>query len=59
MKISTYKNNAYTVFEKHPTGWYSVRVYAPNGTLHDKVLCDTYSEACAYRRVFNAIAKNM
>jgi hypothetical protein len=59
MKITTYKNGAYTSFEKvAPSGMYAVKVYAPSGALLDKVRCDDYREALAYLRCFKGIARN-
>lgn len=58
MKITQYKTGAWIISEK--TGlWYSVKLYRPNGELHDKVRCDTYKAVCEYKKAFAAIAKNM
>jgi len=59
MKITTFKNGSWTVFEKFElTGWYLVKAFGPNGQLIDKMRCDDYRTACEYRRAFNALAKN-
>jgi hypothetical protein len=40
-KIKTFKNGAWTTFERTPfAGHYVVRVYSPSGQLLDKVVCD-------------------
>lgn len=57
MKIKEHKSGAWTVFERLDSGMYSVRLYARNGELRDKVRCDDYRNALAYLRNFNAIAK--
>ena len=59
MKIYEYKNGACVVFERLPSGYYSLKLRAPNGELCDKILTDTYTGANEYRRAFCAIAKNM
>lgn len=57
-KVKTFKNGAYTSIERTPVhGMYIVKVYAPTGHLLDKVTCDTRSEALAYLRCFNGIAR--
>ena len=59
-KIKTLKSGAWTTFDKHPAnGMYEVKVYAPSGSLHDKVRCDDYREALAYLKSFNAIGKQL
>jgi hypothetical protein len=58
MKIKLFKNGAYTTLEKQACGYYSVQVRSPSGELIDKIRCDTYRDACEYRRAFNAIARN-
>jgi hypothetical protein len=58
MKIKEQKNGAWTTFERLcPSGMYLVKLHAPSGQLMDKIMCDTYSGACAYLRSFNKIAK--
>jgi hypothetical protein len=58
MKITEQKNGSWTLFEKTPNGYYLVKLYKSTGELLDKVLCDNRSNALAYLRSFNAIAKN-
>jgi len=41
-----------------PSGMYSVTLYAPDNSKHDRVRCDTYRTAQEYRRSFVALAKN-
>ena len=59
MKIQEFKNGAYVTFERDAGGMYSVLLRDPSGNVADKVSCDTYSDALAYRRAFCAIAKNL
>ncbi len=59
MKIYDFKNGACVIFERLPSGFYSVKLRGPSGELCDKILADTYSGAQEYRRAFVAIAKNM
>ena len=59
MKIKIAKNGAYTTFEKtFPSGYYLVKLYTPEGSLYDKILCDAYSMARDSLKSFNAIAKH-
>lgn len=59
MTIKTFKNGAYTTFERNAFyGQYLVKVYSPSGALLDKIITFDYKSACEYRRAFNAIAKN-
>lgn len=37
--------------------WYHVTLRNARGDLLDKVRCDSYSEACAYRKSFLKIAR--
>jgi hypothetical protein len=57
-KTFTSKSGAFVLFEKD-AGWYKVLVRAPSGDLHDKMRCDSYSEALAYYRSFCKIARNL
>lgn len=58
-KIKTFKNGAWTTFERTPyQGYYVVRVYNPKGELIDKVVCDDYANARDYLKSFNGIARN-
>jgi hypothetical protein len=58
-KIKTFKNGAWTTFERTPfAGHYVVRVYSPSGQLLDKVVCDDRANARDYLRSFNGIARN-
>ena len=61
MKIAEYKNGAY-VSQDLPlpiSGLIVVKVYKPNGELHDKVKCYERSTAREYFKAFKAIAKNL
>lgn len=60
MKIQEYKNGAYVSMDiPLPfSGLIVVKVYKPNGELHDKVKCYCKSEANAYYKAFKSIAKN-
>ena len=59
MKIKIAKNGAYTTFEKSfPCGYYLVKLYTPEGSLYDKILCDGYNTARDYLKFFNTIAKH-
>lgn len=44
------------IFEKD-NGWFRVTLRDTAGNLLDKVRCDNYRDALAYRRSFVAIAK--
>ena len=56
MKIKVYKNDWSVYMEQ--TGWlYTVLVRDANGEIYDKMRCDDYSDALAYWKSFNAIAK--
>ena len=57
-KIKTFKNGAWTVFEKTFNGYYIAKVYSPAGNLIDKIMCDDYRNARDYLKCFNGIAKN-
>lgn len=59
MKIQEFKNGAYVTFERDSGGMYSVLLRDPSGNVKDKVRCDTYNDALAYRRAFCAIAKTL
>jgi len=59
MKIQEFKNGAYVTFERDAGGLWAVLLRDPSGNVADKVRCDTYREALAYKRVFCAIAKNL
>ena len=59
MKITEHKNGAWTTFERRSHGFYLVKLFAPDGWLHDKMLCDTRSGALDYLRAFNKIGKGM
>ena len=58
MKIKEQKNGNWTVFERTQSGYYLVKLYKSSGELLDKILCDDRSNALAYLRSFNALAKN-
>lgn len=54
------KNGAVVTMEKTgASGMYVVLLRAPSGQVHDKVRCDDYSDALAYRRSFLAIARGL
>jgi len=57
MKIKEYKNGAYASLE-HGNFLSTVKVYAPNGALIDKIRCDTKRSANEYFKAFCKIAKN-
>lgn len=59
MKITEHRGGAWTVFERLPYGWYSVKLYRPAGQLEDKITTDTRAGALEYLRAFNKIAKGM
>jgi len=42
-----------------PSGTYLVTAYAPDGSKHDQIICDDYTDALAYRRAFIGIAKEL
>ena len=53
------KSGAWVSFDKGGSdGMYIVKLYSASGNLIDKVRCDDYRNACAYKRSFIAIAKN-
>jgi hypothetical protein len=57
MRIKVFKNNYVSMEKIEHSGFYRVAVYI--GTkLHDKIVCDTYSEARVYFKAFPMIAKN-
>lgn len=60
MKTFAAKNGASVVFDDSPDNnpRYVVRFYRPNGTLADKMRCDTRQSANEYYRSFCKIAKN-
>lgn len=58
MKTKITKSGAWIIFEKQqPSGMYHIKLYTPGGELHDEFVCDTYEEAEACFRKFNAIAR--
>ena len=59
MKITEFKNGAYVTFERDAGGLYAVLLRDTSGNVKDKVRCDTYRDALAYRRSFIAIAKSL
>ena len=58
MKIYQSKSGAYVTFERLASGMWEVRLRTGAGDLADKVRCDTYSDAIAYRKAFIRIARN-
>lgn len=56
-KAKTYRSGWSTHMDK-AGAMYVVIVRNASGEVHDKVRCDTYSDASGYYRAFNAIAKN-
>jgi hypothetical protein len=61
MKIYNYKSGALVTFEKSnpPFGMYTVMIRNPGGEVHDKIRCNTYSDALDYLRSFKKIARGM
>lgn len=60
MRIKEFKNGAIVTMEKtFPSGMHVVLLRAPNGDVFDKVRCDDYQDALAYRRSFEAIARQL
>lgn len=58
-KIKLYKNGAWVTMDcAGLQGMTTVKCYAPNGELHDKIRCDMRQQANEYYKVFCAIAKN-
>jgi hypothetical protein len=59
MKPYVSKSGAWVQFETiEHSGMYKVTLYAPDDNVHDRVRCDDYRDALAYRRSFINIAKN-
>lgn len=53
------KSGAWVQFENlTPSGCHVETLYDPSDNVHDRIKCDDYSDALAYRRSFVAIAKN-
>lgn len=48
--------NGNSVHFDRANGWYHVNARRWNGELIDKIRCDDYRDALAYRRAFCAIA---
>lgn len=58
-KATVAKSGAWTIFSKSGVqGMYEVKLYSSTGDLIDKVRCDDYRDACAYKRSFDKIARN-
>lgn len=58
MRIKVFKTGAVVSVDRSmPSGMYTVMLRNPQGEVADKVRCDDYGEAMAYRRAFEAIAK--
>lgn len=59
MKPFFSKSGAWVQFETlTPSGYYMVTLYDPSGNQSDRVRCDDYRDALAYRKSFIQIAKN-
>lgn len=59
MKPYFSKSGAWVSFDYTiPSDYYIVTVFNPAGSVHDRIRCDDYRDALAYRRSFIAIAKN-
>lgn len=59
MKPYFAKSGAWVQFETlFPSGYHMVTLYDPLGDIADRMRCDCYRDAQAYRRAFVAIAKN-
>lgn len=60
MKIVTFKNGASVIMDdpSFPSGMVKVICRKPSGDIHDRVSCDTASQAREYFKAFKAIAKN-
>lgn len=60
IRFKTFKNGATVLHELNPiSGLHTVLLRAPNGSVHDKVSCDTRRDANDYRRAFEKIVKNL
>ena len=58
-KLKLFKNGASVVFSKNDiNGFYTVTLMSPSFNIVDRVSCDTYRDACEYRRAFIALARN-
>jgi len=56
-KIKIFKNDASATFEKCGP-WYVAQWRKPDGSVGDKIRCDTYSVGIEYYNAFKAAAKN-
>ncbi len=56
--VKTFQNGASVHFERAGQ-WWCVNCRKWNGEIIDKVRCDNYRDALAYRRSFCAIARNL
>ena len=60
-QVAEFKNGAYVVLEapSFPGGMSSVFIRDPQGNIHDKIKCDSRTQAREYFRAFKKIAKNL
>ena len=58
MTLKLFKSGALVSMEK-AGGMYTVLLRAPDGNVADKVRCDDYRNAMAYRRAFIKIARSL
>lgn len=56
---NVHKSGASVLMSKDRGGLFEVKLYSASGSLIDKVRADEYRNALAYRKSFNAIAKNL
>ena len=60
IKVTIAKSGAWTTMARLIlSGMYEVRLYSSSGALHDKMRCDAYRDACAYKRSFDKIARSI
>ena len=57
LTVKTFRNGNSVDFER-ANGWWHVNARRYNGELIDKVRCDDYRDALAYRRAFCDLARN-
>ena len=60
MKPYFSKSGAWVSYEKtFPSGYHIVTLYDPADNVHDKIKCDDYHDALAYRKSFVKTADNL
>lgn len=57
MQTKVFDSGCWTIFDRESRGLYSIKLYASNGDLREKVRCDSYGDALATWRAFNAKAE--